>query len=92
MNMSWYGGYAGTLKNLTVLQPVPGSPKLHHLTFNDVPAYRTLIAEVEDAVMVVDSPPHQSKLTIEWIQRHHNITKGLEDSKVMRKRWRSITQ
>jgi hypothetical protein len=66
--MLWYGGYAGTLKNLTVIQLVPGLPKLHHLTFNDAPAYRKLVAEFEDAVMVVDSPPHQSKLTIEWIQ------------------------
>jgi hypothetical protein len=76
MNMLWYGGYAGSLENLTVIHPVPQLPKLHHLTFNDAPAYRGLIAEFDDAVMVVDSPPHQSKLTIQWVQQtlHRNVT------------------
>jgi hypothetical protein len=82
MNMLWYGGYQGTLKNLTVIQPVPGLPKLHHLTFNDAPAYRTLVAEFDDAVMVVDSPPHQSKLTIQWIHEtlKRNVTHLLVSS------------
>jgi hypothetical protein len=76
MNMLWYGGYAGSLENLTVIHPVPQLPNLYHLTFNDAPAYRGLIAEFDDAVMVVDSPPHQSKLTIQWVQQtlHRNVT------------------
>ena len=84
MNMLWYGGYAGTLNNLTVIQPVPGLPNLHHLTFNDAPAYRGLVAEFEDAVMVVDSPPHQSKLVIDWIEQ--NLGKNVTHLLVGRRR------
>ena len=74
--MLWYGGYAGSLENVTVIHPVPQLPKLHHLTFNGAQFYRGLIAEFDDAVMVVDSPPHQSKLTIQWVQQtlHRNVT------------------
>ena len=74
--MLWYGGYAGSLDNLTVIQPVPGLSKLHHLTFNDAPGYRTVVAEFDDAVMVVDAPAHQSKLTIQWVQEtlKRNVT------------------
>jgi hypothetical protein len=88
--MLWYGGYAGTLKNLTVIHPVPGLPKLHHLTFNDATAYRALIAEFDDAVMVVDSPPHQSKLTIEWVREtlHRNVTHLLVSQHSQKKQYR----
>jgi hypothetical protein len=74
--MLWYGDYAGSLNNLTVIQPVPQLPKLHHLIFNDAPAYQRLIAEFDDAVMVVDSPSHQSKFTIQLVQQtlHRNVT------------------
>ena len=71
-NLLWYGGYLGNLKNVTVTYPVKDMPQLIHLVFNDSPGYTTLIANLEDAVMVVDAPPHQSKLVIQWIKDNLN--------------------
>lgn len=66
-NLLWYGGYPGKLSNITITHPLPGVPKLWRLSFNDAPAYAQTIAEFTDCVMVVDSPPHQSKLVIQWV-------------------------
>lgn len=68
--MLWYGGYPGSLNNITVTYPVPELPGLIHLLFNDAPAYTTTIAAMEDAVMVTDAPPHQSKLVIHWVEEN----------------------
>lgn len=70
-NLLWYGGYYGNLSRITVTYPHPELPGLIHLVFNDAPGYTTTIATMEDAVMVTDSPPHQSKLVIQWI--HQNL-------------------
>ena len=69
MNMLWYAGYFGKLSNITVTHPMPNLP-LTHIIFNDAPGYAALIAEFEDGVMVVDSPPHQSLLVIEWVKQN----------------------
>ena len=71
-NLLWYGGYLGSLKNVTVSYPVPELPGLIHLQFNDAPGYTTTVAHMEDAVMVTDAPPHQSKLVIQWVKEHLN--------------------
>ena len=56
--------------------PVLELPDLIHLVFVDAPAYTTTIANLEDAVMVTDAPPHQSKLVIRWVQENlkKNVT------------------
>lgn len=56
--------------------PVPELPGLIHLVFVDSPTYTTTIANMEDAVMVTDAPPHQSKLVIQWVQENlkKNVT------------------
>ena len=81
-NLLWYGGYFGKLSNITVSNPIPELSKLHHLVFNDAPAYAQTIGEFEDGVMVVDAPPHQSKLVIEWVQKtlKKNVTHLLVNS------------
>lgn len=50
--------------------PISGLPGLIHLVFNDAPTYTTTIANMENVVMVTDSPPHQSKLVIEWVRKN----------------------
>ncbi|KAI9851247.1 MAG: hypothetical protein M1838_004166 [Thelocarpon superellum] len=69
MNLLWAGGYAGNLSRLTVTKPVPDLP-LSLLTFDDAPDYTTLVGDFSDGVMVVDSPPHQSLLVIQWVQEN----------------------
>lgn len=49
--------------------PIPQLPQLYRLFFNDAPGYAQTIGEFQDGVMVVDAPPHQSKLVIEWVQK-----------------------
>lgn len=72
-NLLWSGGYLGKLDNVEVTYPVPELPGLIHLVFRDAPGYTTTIVNVENAVMVTDAPPHQSKLVIEWV--HKNLKK-----------------
>lgn len=69
-NMLWSGGYTGKLENVNVTYPVPELPGLIHLVFIDSPGYTTTIANMEDAVMVTDAPPHQSKLVIQWVEEN----------------------
>lgn len=69
MNMLWNGGYQGNLANITATNPMPGLP-LTNIVFNDAPAFSTLIGEFDKEVMVVDAPPHQSQLIIDWVNRN----------------------
>lgn len=68
--MLWSGGYTGKLENVNVTYPVPELLGLIHLVFIDSPGYTTTIANMEDAVMVTDAPPHQSKLVIQWVEEN----------------------
>lgn len=86
-NLLWYGGYPGKLSNLTITHPLPGVPKLWHLSFNDAPAVAQTIAEFTDRVMVVDSPPHQSKLVIQWVAE--NLKKPISHLLVCRSKAQS---
>lgn len=53
-------------------KPVPELPGLYHLSFNDAPGYATTIAVMDNAIMVVDAPAHQSKLVIQYVQQTFN--------------------
>lgn len=64
----WSGQYSGTLPNLTALNPYPELPGLWTLTFQDANLYRQLVYEFEDFVVVLDCPPHQSHLVIQWVK------------------------
>ena len=72
--MFWAGGYTGTLPALKVVKPIPGLDNLYHLTFEDNNVYRTILAIFDDAVMVTDAPPHQSKLVLQYVQQKFNRT------------------
>ncbi|KAF8542457.1 hypothetical protein BDD12DRAFT_728744 [Trichophaea hybrida] len=60
--------YTGTFQNLLVTLPLPGLSTLHHLYFNDAPGYRQLVLEFPDAIIVVDAPPKQSLLVLQWVK------------------------
>jgi hypothetical protein len=73
-SQNWFyaGPYAGTLPNLTVIKPIESLPNLYHLTFEDDTIYRTVVAVFDDAIMVTDAPPSQSRLVIQWVQETFN--------------------
>ncbi|KAH6952529.1 hypothetical protein BKA56DRAFT_504985 [Ilyonectria sp. MPI-CAGE-AT-0026] len=89
----WSGQYSGTLPNLTALNPYPELPGLWTLTFQDANLYRQLVYEFEDFVVVLDCPPHQSHLVIQWVKEqlkkplkyvwpshhHHDHALGVRD-------------
>lgn len=50
--------------------PIPELTELIYLVINDATAYKTTIVNTENAVMVTDAPPHQSKLVIEWVRKN----------------------
>ncbi|KAM6517704.1 hypothetical protein FSOLCH5_008671 [Fusarium solani] len=64
----WAGEYSGTLPNLTAINPYPELPGLWTLTFQDANLYRQMVYEFEDFVVVLDCPPHQSHLVIQWVK------------------------
>ena len=72
--MLWYGPYVGELPTLKVIKPIPSLSNLYHLTFEDNPSYRTVLAIFDDAVMVTDAPAHQSKLIIQYVRDTFNRT------------------
>jgi hypothetical protein len=73
--MVWYGPFQDTLANLTVTQPVAQLPNLYHLVFAGS-IYTCTVGIFDDAVLVTDAPPHQSKLVIQWVKQHlrRNVT------------------
>ncbi|KAH7124881.1 hypothetical protein B0J13DRAFT_598944 [Dactylonectria estremocensis] len=90
----WYGEWERALLNFTITQPFDDLPGLWHLDPGEVPsAYKQSILEFEHGVVVLDAPPHQSLLIIEWIRKdlrkpithvwpshhHHDHATGLKD-------------
>ena len=71
-NMFWAGGYNADLSSLKVRKPIPELDNLYHLTIEDNDVYRTIVAVFDDALMVTDAPPHQSKLIIQWVNETFN--------------------
>ncbi|RSL82340.1 hypothetical protein CDV31_016945 [Fusarium ambrosium] len=64
----WTGPYTGTYEALeeSAVQPFQDVPGLWILNMD----MRQAVIELEDgSVIVLDAPPHQSKLVIEWVQR-----------------------
>ncbi|EXL66704.1 hypothetical protein FOPG_17141 [Fusarium oxysporum f. sp. conglutinans race 2 54008] len=75
----WGGEYRGTLPNLTAINPYPELPGM--------------VYEFEDFVVVLDCPPHQSHLVIQWVKEklkkplkyvwpshhHHDHALGVRD-------------
>ncbi|KAF8242331.1 hypothetical protein K440DRAFT_131665 [Wilcoxina mikolae CBS 423.85] len=77
-NMLFTTPYAGRLENMTVTHPL-GAKGVYYLAFNDAPGYRQVVVEFEGeegGVLVVDAPPGQSLLVIEWVKRElrKNVT------------------
>ncbi|WKT54478.1 Metallo-beta-lactamase [Fusarium oxysporum f. sp. vasinfectum] len=74
-NFVWSGPYIGTFEALdaSAVQPFQDVPGLWILNMD----LRQAVVELEDgSVIVLDAPPHQSKLVIEWAQRRlgKNVT------------------
>ncbi|KAH7141949.1 hypothetical protein EDB81DRAFT_899393 [Dactylonectria macrodidyma] len=74
-NFLWPGAYTGTLEALeaAITQPYQDIPGLWILSME----MRQAVIELEDgSVIVLDAPPHQSKLVIEWVQQRlgKNVT------------------
>lgn len=67
-NFLWSGAYAGTLEALEAVatQPYHDVPGLWILSME----MRQVVIELEDgSVIVLDAPPHQSKIVIEWFDK-----------------------
>ncbi|KUL83281.1 hypothetical protein ZTR_09152 [Talaromyces verruculosus] len=91
-NYLWTGAYQGSLANLSAANPLPDMPQVWFLNFADS-SYQQVVIELENAVLVVDSPPHQSQLVLEWVREalrkkvthvwpshhHHDHALGLKD-------------
>jgi hypothetical protein len=70
-NMIWAGEFSGTLANLSVSHPIADLPNLWNLIYLDADLpYAQLVMEFEDGVIVADAPPHQSLLTIQWVEKN----------------------
>lgn len=67
-NYLWGGAYQGSLANLSATNPLPDMPQVWFLNFADGDGYQQVVIELENAVLVVDSPPHQSLLVLQWVQ------------------------
>ncbi|RSL96332.1 hypothetical protein CDV31_013510 [Fusarium ambrosium] len=65
----WIGPYTATLDTLTATQPFPDLPGVWDLSRDDPLGRRQLVLEVGDAVVVLDAPPHQSHLVIQWVRQ-----------------------
>ncbi|KAK6216994.1 hypothetical protein QIS74_07108 [Colletotrichum tabaci] len=90
----WLGPFAMTAANISASQPLPELPGLWYLQIGNArPTYRQVVLVLEDSVIVMDSPPHQSLLVLEWIEQtigrkvihvwpthhHHDHSSGLKD-------------
>lgn len=75
-NNLWSGTYGGKLSNLSATHPIPDVPQFWHLTFLDDQSFTQIVMEFDDAVIVGESPVHQSHLVIQWINEvlKRNIT------------------
>ena len=67
-NLIWYGPYSGSLDGLNVTKPVPELPNLYNLAFAGS-VYACTVGVFDDAIIVTDAAPHQSKLVIQWIEQ-----------------------
>ncbi|KAH7159271.1 hypothetical protein DER46DRAFT_508618 [Fusarium sp. MPI-SDFR-AT-0072] len=92
-NYLWSGAYRGTLMNLSATTSLPGMPGVWFLNFPDGSGYQQVVVEFEKEVLVLDSPPHQSHLVLQWAREtlgkavthvwpshhHHDHALGLKD-------------
>ncbi|KAH6952441.1 hypothetical protein BKA56DRAFT_663714 [Ilyonectria sp. MPI-CAGE-AT-0026] len=62
----WNGPYVGTLSNISAINPYPDLPGVWLVVVEDAPLYRQMVLELDDSVIVLDAPPHQSILIIQW--------------------------
>jgi hypothetical protein len=69
-NMLYSTQYTGTLNNVSATHPAPGLDHVWRLVFKDSPGYTQLVLDFDDAVFVLDAPPHQSDLVIQWVQQN----------------------
>ncbi|UKZ48031.1 hypothetical protein TrVGV298_002267 [Trichoderma virens] len=67
-NLVWYGPYPGSLETLNVSRPVAGLPNFYNLVFEGS-IYACTVGIFDDAIIVADAAPHQSKLVIQWIKQ-----------------------
>lgn len=67
-NNLWTGPFLGTFGNLSAVQPFEDLPGLWWLEIQDAPVYKQVVLEFEDAIIVLDGPPHQSHLVLQWVR------------------------
>ncbi|KAK1673621.1 hypothetical protein BDP55DRAFT_555965 [Colletotrichum godetiae] len=78
-NFLWPGAYTGTKESIaaSISQPLQDLPGFWTISPGGDLGMRQGLIELEDgSVLVLDAPPHQSKLIIEWVQTNlgKNIT------------------
>ncbi|KXH33025.1 hypothetical protein CSIM01_05160 [Colletotrichum simmondsii] len=78
-NFLWPGAYTGTKESIaaSISQPLQDLPGFWTISPGGDLGMRQGLVELEDgSVIVLDAPPHQSKLVIEWVQSNlgKNIT------------------
>ncbi|KAH7384600.1 hypothetical protein BKA66DRAFT_462501 [Pyrenochaeta sp. MPI-SDFR-AT-0127] len=63
----WYGRWTRQIADFSITQPIAGLPGVWYLNPGDVPpAYKQVVLEFEDAVVVLDATPHQSRVILQW--------------------------
>lgn len=62
----WNGPYGGSLSNISASNPYPDLPGVWIVVVEDAPLYRQMVLELDDSVVVLDAPPHQSHLIMQW--------------------------
>ncbi|KAH7402739.1 hypothetical protein BKA66DRAFT_564639 [Pyrenochaeta sp. MPI-SDFR-AT-0127] len=66
----WGGAYTGSLDVLEATQPLADVPGLWVLSRDDPLGMRQAIIELDDgSVIVLDAPPHQSKIVMDWAKQ-----------------------
>ncbi|KAI9148722.1 hypothetical protein HJFPF1_10764 [Paramyrothecium foliicola] len=67
-NMIWGGQYPSTIGDLEASSIADDLPGVHHITFTKGVSISQLVLELEDSVIVFESPHHQSDLVIQWVE------------------------
>ncbi|KAH9866215.1 hypothetical protein J1614_008781, partial [Plenodomus biglobosus] len=62
----WFGPFTNTLDQLEASQPYPDMPGVWVVRLPEVFQYRQILLEMSDHVVVLDAPPEQAAMLIEW--------------------------
>lgn len=65
----WTGPYQGSLDALIATAPYPDLPGVWNLEIDNPLGNRQMALEIGDDVVVLDAPPHQSHVVLQWVEQ-----------------------